>query len=172
MSAILAIDPGSTESGYVLYGGESPISQFGKVGNDDLLKVMSTLPEPPVVALEMVASYGMAVGATVFETCVWIGRFEQRARDLGYAVHRIVRKEVKMHLCGTNRAKDSNIVKAVSDRMTDLYWSGGGSNPSRGTKDQPGPCYGVKADVWQALALAITFDEAEALAPLVRGVGR
>ena len=35
-----------------------------------------------LLVIEMVASYGMAVGETVFETCVWIGKFMQIAENI------------------------------------------------------------------------------------------
>jgi hypothetical protein len=101
----------------------------------------------------MIACYGMPVGATVFETCVWIGRFIEAWGD---EFTKVYRKETKMHLCQTMRAKDSNIRQAIIDRYPA---TGGGKKPQIGTKAQPGPLYGVSKDVWAALAVAITFAE-------------
>ena len=66
------------------------------------------------LALEMIASYGMAVGKEVFETCVWIGRFQQKWRWPA-EVRFVYRQDVKLHLCGSPRAKDANIRQALLD---------------------------------------------------------
>ena len=110
-----------------------------------------------VMAIEMVASYGMAVGKTVFETCMWIGRFmEAWESATGTKPQQVYRKDVKMHLCGSMRAKDTNIRQAIIDRYPA---SGGGKCPQIGTKKEPGPLYGVSKDIWSALAVAITYSE-------------
>jgi hypothetical protein len=96
------------------------------------------------VVIEMVASYGMAVGASVFETCVTIGRFVQLFSRL--PVSMMYRKDVKMHLCNSMRAKDANIRQALLDRLG-----------PQGTKKNPGPTFGVSKDIWSALACAVTF---------------
>jgi len=57
-----------------------------------------------------------------------------------------------MHICGSARAKDQNIRQALIDRY-------GGKETAIGKKQNPGPLYGIKADEWQALGLAITFLE-------------
>ncbi|KKK88550.1 hypothetical protein LCGC14_2742030, partial [marine sediment metagenome] len=108
------------------------------------------------LAIEMVASYGMPVGATVFETCLWIGRFIQSwDDDITYT--KIYRKsDVCMTLCHTTRAKDSNIRQAIIDRYPA---TGGGKCPQIGIKSKPGPLYGVSKDIWSALAVAITYAE-------------
>jgi hypothetical protein len=102
------------------------------------------------LVIEMIASYGMSVGAEVFETCFYIGRFFQTSI---VPAHRLFRSEIKMHLCGNMRAKDANIRQALIDRF------GPGKDRAVGTKANPGPLYGVKADVWAALALAVTFHD-------------
>ena len=94
----------------------------------------------------------MAVGREVFETCVWIGRFQQAWRDPG-AVELVYRKDVKLHLCGTNKAKDANVRQALLDMFPR---TGGGATPQVGTKHQPGPLYGVSSHAWPALGVAIT----------------
>jgi hypothetical protein len=94
----------------------------------------------------MVASYGMAVGKEVFDTCVWIGIFKEVARRTGMSVQHIYRKDIKLNLCGQVKAKDANVRQALIDRFGVV-----------GTKKNPGWFYGFKADVWAAYALAVTY---------------
>ena len=74
----------------------------------------------------------------------------------GTKPQQVYRKDVKMHLCGSMRAKDTNIRQAIIDRYPA---SGGGKCPQIGTKKEPGPLYGVSKDIWSALAVAITYSE-------------
>lgn len=145
---ILAIDPGNTESAYVTYdcAAKRPVT-FGKVPNAEILEIIYDWNRP--VFIEMIASYGMAVGKEVFETCVWIGRFAQATEP--FNANLVYRRDVKLHMCGNVRAKDANIIQAIKD----LY----GGESCKGTKANPGPLFGIKADCWQALALAITAAE-------------
>jgi len=59
----------------------------------------------------------------------------------------VYRKEVKIYLCGSMKAKDPNIRQALIDRLGDP-----------GTKKNPGPTYGVKSHAWSALAVAVTAE--------------
>ena len=159
---LMAIDPGNKQSGYVIvdaYEGKiQKILDKGKVSNRELLNVIRRHGwEITDVAIEMVASYGMAVGATVFDTCVWIGRFWQHVRDMlddEPTMHRIYRKDEKICICGSMKAKDSNIRQA----LVDIY-APGEDNFGKGTKNNPGFFYGFKSDIWQAMAVAHTYVE-------------
>ncbi len=151
MTRILAIDPGSTDSGYALIDADTrrPI-KVGKVPNGDVLDVLG-FSFYDHVAVEMVASYGMAVGAEVFQTCVWVGRFMQHAELCNGEVPDLVyRITVKLHHCGTAKAKDANITQALIDRF-----ASGEPNRGKGTKAEPGWFHGFRADIWQAYALAV-----------------
>lgn len=145
---ILAIDPGTTESGWVNYC-DGRLHGSGVMSNADLLRHIGEADWANLLAIEMVASYGMPVGAEVFETCVWIGRFQQAWRDPG-AARFVYRKDVKMHLCGSARAKDANIRQA----LIDIY--GPGKEKAIGKKASPGPLFGVTSHAWPALAVAVT----------------
>jgi Holliday junction resolvasome RuvABC endonuclease subunit len=149
---ILAIDPGSTESGFALIDTTTcrPL-EVGKIPNECLRERISNgdFDDLEMVAIEMVASYGMAVGKEVFETCVWIGRYLEVVNP-PIPVQLIYRRNVKLHLCGTSKAKDANITQALIDRF-----ASGQPNRGKGTKADPGWFYGFKADIWQAYALAV-----------------
>ncbi|MCI8362245.1 MAG: hypothetical protein HFJ41_03805 [Clostridia bacterium] len=62
----------------------------------------------------------MAVGATVFDTCVWIGQFKQKAIENDITVEYIYRKDEKMNICHSMKAKDSNIRQALIDRFGEV----------------------------------------------------
>lgn len=147
---ILAIDPGTKQSGYVLLD-ERYVCGSGVVPNNEMGNIIDGGGFDHL-AIEMIASYGMAVGREVFETCVWIGRFIECYRDPD-AVRLIYRKDVKLHLCGTSKAKDANIRQALLDMFPA---TGGGKTPQVGTKGQPGPLFGVTSHAWSALAVAVT----------------
>ena len=148
---VLAIDPGDVRSAWVLYH-DGEILDKGLEPNHVVLDGLfhrSVGENAPHLAIEMIASYGMPVGKTVFETCVWIGRFIQ---EWGGPFTLVYRSEVKMHLCGNTRAKDGNVRQALLDRF----------GPP-GTKKEPGITYGVSKDIWSALAVAVTWADTKAV---------
>ena len=98
---------------------------------------------PSPVYIEMVASYGMAVGRDVFETCRWIGRFTEACEVQNRTVHMIFRRDVKLHHCMSARAKDANVRQVLLDKYG-----------SPGTKKNPVLTYGLKKDLWSAFAIA------------------
>ena len=145
-SLLLAIDPGTTESAWALYDGT--LRSFGKGTNEKVLEMVSDASgKVKRLVVEKIMSYGQAVGQEVFETVYWTGRFVQAWHPRPFT--RIPRMEVKMHLCHSPRANDSNIRQAIID----LY---GGKEVAVGKKATPGPLHGVAGDVWAALGLAIT----------------
>jgi len=148
---ILAIDPGNIESAYVLMNDSYEIFQFGKIGNENMFEIIEeTMPD--IVVIEMVASYGMAVGESVFETVFWIGRFYEASIREWSDCNRVYRKDVKMNLCGQTRAKDSNIRQALIDRFAKHDFKNG-----KGTKKNQDYFYGFKADIWSAYAVGVTY---------------
>ena len=154
---ILAIDPGNIESGIVLMENDLKILEAEKLDNKNILGRILSCQYADVehIAIEMVASYGMAVGATVFETCVWIGRFtEALLFTTGVEPQLIYRKDEKMNLCNSMKAKDSNIVQALIDRFAPNT-----PNKGKGTKKEPGWFYGFKKDIWQAYAVGVTYHD-------------
>ena len=149
---ILAIDPGNTESGYALIDSTTyqPIA-IGKKENNTLRYMIRSRQFSNVdrVSIEMIKSYGMPVGAEVFETCVWIGRYLELFTTI-CNVDLVYRADIKLHHCHTSKAKDSNITQALIDRF-----ASGTGNHGKGTKANPGWFYGFKADIWAAYALAV-----------------
>ena len=150
---ILAIDPGYERSAYVELVNGRP-EAFGTSANEDVLTMLRLgLTEADIVVIEQIESFGMAVGREVFETVFWSGRFAEAAYPIRAV--QLPRRAVKLHLCGSTRAKDPNIRAALIDRF--------GGSAAIGRKANPGPLYGISQDVWSALAVAVTFaDQAAA----------
>lgn len=154
MSLLLAIDPGTTHSALCIYDSyAAKPTACQTLTNSEALDRIQHAPKLEVrdVVVEMIASYGMAVGREVFETVLWIGRFVERASVVGLTASLMYRREVKLHLCGQTSAKDPNVRQALMD----LY--GLGKAEAIGTKKMPGPLYGISGDEWAALAVARTF---------------
>ncbi len=157
---ILAIDPGTTQSGYVQLTRSGEVTAHGILENEELLEALKAWNNPHLIediAIEMIASQGMAVGAETFETCVWIGRFLQMWEDGGTSRRspgrRILRREVKLTICGNTRAKDANVRQALIDRY------GPTKEIAVGRKKTPGPLYGIRSHEWAALAVGVTYLE-------------
>ena len=154
---LVAIDPGDVQSAFVVYDTLKHEILDKKIADNN--KVLSFLQNNryhiDYLVIEMIQSYGMPVGDTVFETCVWIGKFMQ-AWNTDHRCDRLSRKEIVNKLCGSARAKDANVRLALLQRFTA---TGGGSTPQVGTKAKPGPLYGVKKDIWAALAVAVIWAE-------------
>ena len=157
---ILAIDPGTTKSGYIKFGGRGPY-ECGELDNQQMLVEVERWSGD--LAIEMVASYGMAVGKEVFETVRWIGRFQQAYRNPD-KVKLIYRQDVKLGLCHSMKAKDANIRQAIIDLFPP---SGKGSCPQVGTKLWPGPLFGVASHVWPALGVALIATKGSAINPFM-----
>lgn len=157
---ILAIDPGCSESAYVVWDGVT-ILRKQKLDNALLVDgLQGHLLDADEMAIEQIASYGMAVGAEVFETVFWSGRFAQVFAGRLKPVWRIKRLEVKIHLCHDSKAKDANIRQALIDRFGGPLSVKGyqKASPKKGRPERPqGALYGVVADEWAALAVACTF---------------
>lgn len=150
---ILAIDPGTTDSAYILWNGEKPL-EFGIKPNSEIFPILAkhgTNQPDTLLVIEKIESYGMAVGVETFETVHWSGRFHQYWTDIGGnpQVTMLGRKTIKMHLCSSMKAKDGNIRQALLDRFGPV-----------GVKKAPGILYGVSSHIWAALAVAVThYDE-------------
>jgi len=158
---VLAIDPGDKQSAFVVFDNGRVVVK-DKVDNEQMMRIIKN-PITHIgaygaaidyIAIEMIASYGMAVGREVFETCVWIGRFQEASIR---PVAKVYRKDIKLHLCNHPRANDSNIRAALIDRF-------GGKQKAIGNKKNPGPLYGVAKDMWAALAIAVYFQDQQKVA--------
>lgn len=152
---ILAIDPGTFESAYVLI--ESPSLRpflFDKIANDETIRMMKNITfgyEIEFAAIEKIASYGMSIGQETIDTIEWIGEFKRVLKDRGIHPVMIYRRQEKMNICNDSRANDASIRQALIDRFA--Y---GVPNKGKGTKSDPGFFYGFRADIWQAFAVAVT----------------
>lgn len=155
---IFAVDPGLSQSGWVLLRPEDrSLIESGIDANEVMRRRLHLLSYTSTrVVIEHVGHYGtgMSVGKDVFDTCVWIGRFVEicEAQRMGYTL--IERRWVKIAICASAKAKDKNIRQAMLDRYPA---TGGGSVPQVGTKGKPGPLFGVSSHIWPALALAHTY---------------
>lgn len=159
-TSLIAIDPGSTHSAVATFDDDGLFVLSLKLLNYDLINILRNrylrfnsgdryfvCGAAKHLAIEGMACYGMSVGAEVFDTCFWSGRFVQAWGD-GFT--KVYRKDVKLHLCNSVRAKDKNVRQAIIDRY-------GGKDAAIGCKAKRGPLYGVSSDQWAAIAVGHFF---------------
>jgi hypothetical protein len=152
---IFAIDPGPVKSALVVFDGERIISHEHS-DNHQLLKHLRGVcaPRHAVLVVEKIASFGLPVGAEVFATAEWSGRFiEAWTGAIGQPWAQLKRHEIKQTLCHSQKAKDPHIRQALIDRF------GPGKEIAIGKRSQPGPLFGITGDCWSALAVAIAWWE-------------
>lgn len=147
MINVIAIDPGDKQSAILYWDNTNyTISKKEILDNEKILDYLQIKSKSnTILVIEMIASYGMPVGVTVFETCLWVGRFIQA---WGGEYKLVYRKDIKLHLCNSPRAKDTNVRQALIDKYGEP-----------GTKKCPGFLYGIKKDLWSALAVATYYNE-------------
>lgn len=151
---IVGIDPGTFKSGYVLCEPRCArvVECEAAISNAMLLDRLDAVKrEHPGawLAIEWVQSYGRPVGMETFETCRWVGRFEERWAN--GKVRLLKPRDIKTYLCGTAAAKDADRRKA----LIELY--GETRRIAVGTKNARGPLYGVSSHAWSALSAAVAL---------------
>jgi len=155
---VIAIDPGSTRSAMVIMDGETLRPLYTHLmENEELQAYIKCLhfEEQDRGAIEMLQSYGNLIGKDVLDTAVWIGRFyETLRRKLFFPPEYVYRMEEKMHICHSSKAGDAEIRRALIDRFCTHDFRTG-----RGTKANPDFFAGVKADLWAAYAVGLTYIE-------------
>ncbi|MEM1026372.1 MAG: hypothetical protein AAGJ19_22065 [Myxococcota bacterium] len=153
----LAVDPGSTESAYVIAELEDDALvlevQAGIVDNVRLREQLPKLSGLHRAIFEFPSTFGSQATPQVLETCFWVGVFTQA---ISVPSEKIDRRTVKATLLGSARGSDAEIRQVLLRR-----W-GGDRDAAHGTKAKPGPLYGFKADLWAALAVAEAYAEVQA----------
>jgi len=133
----IGLDPGTTKTGWVVFDPkEEAVLHAGHDPNEFVINLLECGSLGDKVIMECFAAQGMPLGESSIETVRWEGRFMERSRT---EVCRITRREVKVELCNSARAKDANIRQA----LVDLYAHGFG-NHGYGTKAEPSPLYRMK----------------------------
>jgi len=180
---LLAIDPGTTKSGWVQLEDGKPVG-YGWTGNEEFLKLIETDPYTTEFAIEDITSFGMPVGKDVFTTVRWTGRFDHAAQA---PVTYIGRKEVMSHMCGSAKGNDSTLRQAIIDHYGgqevavggkkcltckgkgwlgrdhaicgDCHCTGFWDKPEGGCGYQthPGVLHGISGHVWSAIGVGLTY---------------
>jgi hypothetical protein len=147
VSAILGIDPGTTQSAWVFLE-DHHLPAFGIEPNERVLDVLDTYALVGSIAIERIEPrYGLRMGWETIETCEWVGRFVQAAHPVPATLLR--RSDILRHLgVASKGSADSGVRAALLDR-----W-GGLSSCRKG-----GPLYGVKTHIWSALSVAVAYRE-------------
>lgn len=157
---VIGIDPGNIESALCVYDGEKIIWN-GIHPNKDFLWMLDGVREDaksmnndvaPAIYIEDIQAMGMAVGQEVFDTAKMIGRIQLFLEQKALLYKMVKRTEIKLHHCGTSRAKDANITLALVDRFDPSRAFG---KFGKGTTKNQGFFYGFKDDMWSAFAIAL-----------------
>lgn len=170
---IMAIDPGTTESAYVILDDQYQIISADKVGNDVVLSIIADAPGLDAVIIEDIeprysstdrSAAGAVMGQSTIETIKAFGRFSWQAALRGLMVRSIFRRDERSCLIPTKRNAlpplpetapkhaDGQIRASLIRRFARHDQERG-----RGTKANPDTFYGFHGDMWQAMAVGVTW---------------
>lgn len=174
---ILAIDPGTTESAFVVLREDYVIAKKGKIPNERMLQIVYEFDFDAIVIECMEArtffntkgdSTPHKVGNETYETCYWIGRFMEAANRRGLPVQRVTRGEEKSRLIPSRKNKlpplpkpepkspDTKIRASLVRRFAKFDKATG-----KGRKKCPDVFYGFKTDIWMAFAVGVVYLDRE-----------
>jgi hypothetical protein len=137
---ILAIDPGSSESGYCFLSGESDTVLFhGKVLNEKILHIIDKNINKCYIVIEKMGS-GRIISKYHIDTAIWTGRFVERCNN---QCTLIKRDDVLKYFNIRKKGQPFSNIKTSDAKVTFMMRSRYGQN------------YPVKKDAIQAHALAL-----------------
>jgi hypothetical protein len=93
-------------------------------------------------------SYGARVGKEVFETCKWVGRFEQLCAELDITFQTVLRHEVVNHICGKKVAGEK---MGADARVRQILEARFGKDTTKS----------FTSHAWQALGVGVAWWENE-----------
>ncbi len=170
---IMAIDPGTTESAYVIMDDQYQIFSADKVGNDVVLSIIADAPGLDAVIIEDIeprysstdrSAAGAVMGQSTIETIKAFGRFSWQAALRGLMVGSVFRRDERSCLIPTKRNglpplpetapkhADGQIRVSLVRRFARHDKERG-----RGTMANPDTFYGFHGDMWQAMAVGVTW---------------
>ena len=165
---VIAVDPGSEESGLVVWDGDK-VWFKGIAPNLECVAFIALLgkwslqcDQVTVLAIEHTKPYVLTTAGgrpyvpdQIQATSYWVGQMarEWTAQTMQSEVQ-IQRSDVLKHLKANKRkiagraapSKDSQVVIRLRSRFGE-----------KGTKQNPGLTYGFKSHIWQAFAVAVTY---------------
>lgn len=151
---ILAIDPGNRESGYCVIDHDYKPIEFGKVENRTLENwILGSLHLPYKIdraVIERISNYGSAVGDSVHDTNIAIGRFQRCLETARIPWEMVKRKTYIAELIGDAKVKDAGVRLYLWDRFAN-----GEPNYGKGTIKKKGWFYGFSKDMWSAYMIAV-----------------
>jgi len=154
---VIGIDPGSLKSAFVLL--QKRQNKDWTINLKDIMPnlllkkmIQAALQLSPetgkYIVIEKIVNYNQKVGATVFDTVEWVGRFKEcfELESECTEVISMPRKTAVGHLCEFGHDGDKEIREALIKRFG-----------APGTKAKPGLLYGFSNHTWAALAIAVTY---------------
>jgi len=149
---LIGIDPGTTYSGLVIWNEETHKvdASEGAMPNDELLVWLRTrgwnqwgCNDCETLVVEALSPRGMNLDRNTFATIALTGRLQEIGYNSPLDTVLLERDVIKRTLLGR-----TNLPGADSKLSTLLKDEAG----PKGTKAEPGPCFGVAKHAWQALA--------------------
>lgn len=160
---IVAVDPGSESSGWVLYEpGGTPRVVLSRADEPNasvlsMLRALRASGGADLFAVETFQPRGQPLYSQLVTTAIWTGRFIEAWGGADFVC--VPREQAKRVLLGTTKGSDGNVRAALIDMH-------GGVAVAVGSKKAPGVLYGVKSHAWAALAVAVAAAGVQTAEPL------